>query len=84
MQKHALTIRANKLTMVGNFSNKAQSMTESTPKTLTLTALADYLTIKKRTLYNMIDDGRFPVEPIKGTQPRLWNVADVDAWRATK
>lgn len=59
-------------------------MTEPQPKTLTLTALAAYLSIKKRTLYNMIEDGRFPVDPIRGTQPRLWNTADVDAWRAAK
>lgn len=59
-------------------------MTESPPKTMTLTALAAYLTIEKRTLYNMIKDGRFPVDPIRGTQPRLWNVEAVDAWRAAQ
>ena len=52
-----------------------------TQKTLTLTKLADYLGFTKRTLYNMIQDGRFPVSSIKGTQPRRWNVEDVDAWR---
>lgn len=53
-------------------------------KTLTLTQLAEYLGpgVKKRTLYRMIKDGRFPVQPIKGTAPRLWNVDDVDEWRA--
>ncbi len=50
------------------------------PKTLTLTALADYTTIKKRTLYNMIQDKRFPVDPIPGTQPRLWNTEAVETW----
>lgn len=50
-------------------------------KTLNLTQLAEYLGIKKRTLYNMIEDGRFPVPPIKGTDPRRWNIEDVDAWR---
>ena len=49
-------------------------------KTLSLTKLADHVGIKKRTLHNMIKDGRFPVEPIKGTQPRLWSTKDVDAW----
>lgn len=51
---------------------------------LTLTQLAAYTGIPKRTLYDMIDDGRFPVPPIKGTQPRRWDVDAVDAWRATK
>jgi excisionase family DNA binding protein len=53
-------------------------------KTLSLTQLADYLGIDRRTLYNMIYDGRFPVSPIKGLHPRRWNVEDVDAWRITK
>lgn len=53
-----------------------------TPKlTFTLTQLAAYTGIKKRTLYNMIDDGRFPVPHIKGTDPRRWDAAAVDAWR---
>lgn len=52
-----------------------------TQKTLTLTALADYLGIPKRTFYDMISDGRFPVHPIKGTHPRRWDVDAVDEWR---
>lgn len=58
-------------------------MTQS-KKTLTLTGVAEHTGIKKRTLYNMILDKRFPVEPIKGTKPRLWNVEDVDQWMKTK
>jgi excisionase family DNA binding protein len=54
------------------------------PKTLSLQGLSDYVGIKRRTLYNMIKDGRFPVKPIKGTDPRLWNVEDVDAWKKRK
>lgn len=53
-------------------------------KTLTLTQLSEYLGIKKRTLYTMIEDGRFPVPPILGSHPRRWNVEDVDAWRLGK
>ena len=49
-------------------------------KLLTLTELADFLSIPKRTLYRMIEDGRFPVQPIKGTDPRRWNVDDVENW----
>lgn len=49
-------------------------------KLLTLTELADFLGIPKRTLYRMIEDGRFPVQPIKGTDPRRWNVDDVENW----
>lgn len=50
--------------------------------TLTLTELAKYIGVDSRTtLYNMIQDGRFPVAPIKGSNPRRWNVEDVDNWR---
>lgn len=48
--------------------------------TLTLTELADYISINKRTLYRMIADKRFPVEPIRGTNPRLWTTATIDTW----
>lgn len=51
------------------------------PKVLNLTKLAAYIGFSKRTLYNMIEDGRFPVKPISGTKPRLWNVEAVDKWR---
>lgn len=50
-------------------------------KTLTLTKMAKYLGIPKTTLYDMIREKRFNVEPIKGSNPRLWNIEDVDAWR---
>lgn len=50
-------------------------------KTFSLTELAKYLGINKRTVYNMIKDGRMPVDSIKGLQPRRWNVEDIDAWR---
>ena len=52
-----------------------------TKKTLTLTQLSEYIGKDKRTLYRMIKDGRFPVEPIKGTDPRLWSHESVDEWR---
>ncbi|RUW55646.1 DNA-binding protein [Mesorhizobium sp. M1A.F.Ca.ET.072.01.1.1] len=50
-------------------------------KTLKLVDVADYIGVTVRTLYNMIDDGRFPVPPIPDTKPRRWNVEDIDAWR---
>jgi len=50
-------------------------------KTLSLTQMSEYLGIPKRTLYDMIKDKRFKVDPIKGTRPRRWNVEDIDAWR---
>ena len=49
-------------------------------KTMNLTEVAEYTGIKRRTLYNMIRTKRFPVTPIKGTDPRLWNIKDIDAW----
>lgn len=51
-------------------------------KTLTLTELAKYLSLNKRTLYRMLDNNRFPLEPIKGTKPRRWATVAVDAWLA--
>lgn len=56
----------------------------ATAKTLNLTELSEYLGIKRRTLYDMIRDDRFPVASIKGTKPRRWNIDAVDAWRSKK
>lgn len=53
-------------------------MTE--PLTLTLTKVADRVGVKKRTLYNMIADGRFDVQPLPRSKPRRWSTAAVDAW----
>lgn len=50
-------------------------------KTLTLSQVAKYIGVNKRTLYTMIADGRFPVAPIKNTQPRRWNIEDINKWR---
>jgi len=50
-------------------------------KILKLIDVARYLGIPKRTLYDMLSDGRFSVEPIPGTKPRRWNIDDIDAWR---
>ncbi len=58
-------------------------MTEQTSpgvQTLTITQLAKYVNIPKRTLYNMVKQGRFPVEPLRGMHPRRWSAADVEAW----
>lgn len=52
--------------------------------TFTLTELAVYLNIKRRTFYDMIEDGRFPVDPIKGSHPRRWNKEHVDTWRSAQ
>lgn len=52
--------------------------------TMNLTQLSEYIGIPKRTLYDMIADGRFTVEPIKGTDPRRWYVKHVDEWLAAQ
>lgn len=52
-------------------------------KVLNLTETAKYLGIPKRTLFDMIETRRF-VEPIKGTNPRLWNIDAIEAWRAAQ
>lgn len=51
--------------------------------TLTLSGVCKYLGIKRRTLYNMIADGRFSVPCISGISPRRWNIEDIDKWRST-
>lgn len=50
-------------------------------KILTLTGVSEYLGIPRRTFYNMVNDGRFPVDPIPNTHPRRWNIEEIDAWR---
>lgn len=49
-------------------------------KLLNLTELSKHVSIPKRTLFNMITDGRFPVKPVEGLRPRRWSVELVDAW----
>lgn len=49
-------------------------------KTLTLTQLAQHIGWSKRTIYNQLNDKRFPVEPLRGTKPRRWSVEAVDLW----
>ena len=49
-------------------------------KLITLTELVIFTCIPKRTLYRMIKDGRFPIQPIKGSNPRRWNVEEVESW----
>ena len=53
-------------------------------KTLNLTELSIYIDISRRTLYNMIQDGRFPVQPIKGLEPKRWSVEKVNEWIESK
>jgi len=50
-------------------------------KTLSITDAARYLGYSRKTLYNMVKDGRFPVDPIPDIYPRRWNIEDLDAWR---
>ena len=49
-------------------------------KTLNLTELAKHTGIPKRTLFDMIRNKRFPVEPIVKTTPRRWSVEQIDEW----
>ena len=53
-------------------------------KTLTLTELAEYIGVARSTLYIMIQDGRFPVQPIKGLKPKRWSVEKVNEWIESK
>lgn len=54
------------------------------PKILKLVDVAQHLGIPVRTLYDMLRDGRFPVEPVPDSKPRRWNIEDVEAWRLAK
>ena len=49
-------------------------------KTLNLTELAEHVGIPKRTLFDMIKDGRFPVKPLIKSSPRIWSTEQVDKW----
>lgn len=53
-------------------------------KTLNIKQLAAYIGVSRRTLYNMLSDGRLPVAPIPGTKPRRWSIDDLDRWREGK
>lgn len=48
-------------------------------KLLTVTELSKYINIHKRTLFRMIADGKFPVEPVM-RNPNRWSVEQIDAW----
>jgi len=51
-------------------------------KHLNLTDTAKYINIKKRTFYNMIRRGDFPVRPVPLVQPRRWRKGDLDKYLA--
>ena len=53
-------------------------------KTLNLTALAQFISVGRKTLYTMIQDGRFPVQPIKGLEPKRWSDEKVNEWIESK
>lgn len=49
-------------------------------KLLNLTELANYIGIHKRTLHRMVKDGSFPVESVRGLDPKKWSVKQIDEW----
>lgn len=51
-----------------------------TKKTLRIKQVAQHVDIPLRTLHRMLIDGRFPVDPIPDTKPRIWYTDAVDAW----
>lgn len=52
----------------------------STKKILNHTEVAKYLGVSRATLYEMIEDGRFPVKSITGTEPKLYSMEKVREW----
>jgi predicted DNA-binding transcriptional regulator AlpA len=48
--------------------------------TLNISQLSALVGVSLRTMYNMVGDGRCPVNPIEKTKPRRWNRSDVEKW----
>jgi len=55
---------------------------DTEPKLLNITQLAAHTGIPKRTLFDMVKEKRFPVDPIVQTHPRKWSREQVDRWLA--
>lgn len=68
---------------VKEFEELCSAVVKTNQKTMTLTKTAAYIGIPKRTFYDWLNSGRFPVDPIPGTHPRRWSVAALDAWVAS-
>ena len=77
MPKSACLKCTQDVVLTDELYHKVRAVSE---KTLKLKKVAQHIGVPLRTLYRMLDDGRFPVAPIPGTKPRIWNTADVDAW----
>lgn len=52
----------------------------SNKKVLNHTEVAKLLGVGTTTLYRWIDDGKFSVEPITGTDPKLYSLEKVVSW----
>ncbi len=52
--------------------------------TLNIAGTARHIGVSRKTLYNMINDGRFAVASIPNTHPRRWNVDDLEQWKQGK
>lgn len=48
---------------------------------LTATQVARHIGVCRKSLYNMIDDGRFNVPPLPDLLPRKWRLSDVERWK---
>ena len=49
---------------------------------LTASEVAQHLGVPRRTFYNWLKRGRFPVQPVEGLTPQRWSIESVDLWRA--
>jgi predicted DNA-binding transcriptional regulator AlpA len=59
--------------------NKTHVKRDGKPSTCDASRVAKMVGVSRKTFYNMLEDGRFAIAPIPGTQPRRWRVADVEA-----
>lgn len=48
--------------------------------TLNIAGTARHIGVSRKTLYNMINDGRFAVPSIPNTRPRRWSVVELNQW----
>ena len=49
-------------------------------QTMTLDQIAQYIGVGRATLYRMLKDGRFSVDPIPNVKPRRWSTSAVKKW----
>ncbi len=63
-----------------NVKNSLREIPQPPPVLLTLQQVAERMDIPKRTAYNQLKRGDFPIPHLPRTKPRKWSSEAVDAW----